>query len=240
MTEMRVPSTYRTLVDEALKNAKAVSADKAMLLAGNTGWLYEGYLDAPAPGNDFLSNPIAFNHTGDGHGRPLPVIVNLLRGLYRDGSGFNSPIEIVGDGLEVTVPSVVNDFHTGDSVPAGDGWNWRKAVSIPIIPHSYARFIRTRIEVRRTAGSAAAELCPVLYADPGGTTLMGRGDTVEIDSADFVLEELEIDLTKVPYERGSLLISPWYWGIRAWTPNGTTIEIRDASVTAPCIAVCSV
>ena len=240
MAKMRVPSTFRALSKEALNNTKAVTADKTMLMAGNTGWLYEGFLDRTVPGNDLLSNKVSFDHTGKGRGRPLPVIMNLMRGLYRSSTNFYDSITLVGSGTTITVYSLINDFNTQGSVSGGTGYNWRKTATMPFIPHIYAKKLRTRLQVQRSAGSGTSYIYPCIYYDKEAVSLLGRGSSVTIDQSSFTTVELVIDLDDLSWERGTLPGQPWYWGLKVWIPYNTTVKVQDGSDTGPCLAVSSV
>ncbi len=240
MTRMRIPRTFRTLNREALCNAKAVSADKALLLAGNTGWLYEGFLDRAIPSHEFRSNTTAFNHTGAGKGKPLPVVMNVFRGLFRGGAGLDQPVEIVGQNREVLIPVVRGDFHVGNEPPADSGWNWRRFTTTPFLPHIYATVLRTRIEARRLSGSGEAKLYPIVCLDSDGMQRLAAGPSLAITNSDFLIREAVIDLSELAESRSQHPVLHWHWALAAWVPSGTVIEIRDGVSTGPCLAVCSV
>ncbi len=240
MSQMIVPPAFRSLPEETLKNGKAVTADLAQAFVGNGAWLYEGYMARPVPGANMRTNRCQFDHTGKGRGRRLPVIVNQNRGVFQSAPDFGSPIIVAGDGKDVPVPAVVNDFHTGTAIEADAGWNWRKAIAQPFVPHDYAVFLRTRVQVRQTAGSDPARLYAAVYADAEGAHMIGRGTDQWVDQPTWTVVELVMGLQEVPYIRGALPSTPWYWGLRLWAPPETVIEIQDGELTGPCLAISSV
>ncbi len=178
MSTMRVSTSFRSLTTQALQNTRAVSADKIMALASNTGWLVEGYLDTPTPGNSVRANPILFDHTGNGSGATIPVTTNLMRGLYRSVSDFSLPIVLTGDDHEQAVCSILPDFHYGTGLLENCGWNWRCSSIVPFIPHRYALSLRTRVQIRRSAGTETATITPVVYDTSAALNTIGRGASI--------------------------------------------------------------
>jgi len=237
---MRIPSSFRSLNTNSLQNASAMSADKAMIISGNTGWLFEAFKDGIVPGNTTRSNYQSFNHTGNGSGKHLPVIMNKMRGLVRSGNNFDQPVNIVGDGSIFTVPFVMSDTNTGNLSQQEFGYNWRTFYNVPIVPHIYARKIRTQLVAKLTTNNGIAKIWPVIFEDINNSATIMTGREISISASELETLDLELNLDDALLERDSLPGNYWYWGVQLWVPAGSVVDIMDSDSTGPCLAICSI
>lgn len=235
---MYVPSAYASLSASMLHATKAVSANKLFTLAGNTSWLYEGFLASPAGDNPNLSIPITFDHTGGGKGRPLPVIMNLPRPYYIDKSDFTSAITITGDGSWQSVAGIVSSFQFGE-VDSDAGYNWALSTLAMFLPHRYALNTKTRIAARLASGSEAGAIRGVIYANATSFETLLVSEAIGVSNSGFTIFELTAGLQDIAENFSEAPTRPCYFGLQAWAAHSTTLEIKDTEITAATLAVTS-
>lgn len=240
MTTMRIPSYFRSLNINSLKCGQALSADKAILLAGNSGWLYEAYMDQPVNDNSAKSIQKSYNHTGRGTGKHIPIIMNQMRGLLRSNSDFTQPFRLTGDGTVQEVNFISSSVNTGNIDTSETGFNWSKFNNVSFWPHIYANILRTRFKARLYSGTQSAKIWPVIYEDEFNDAVILTGDNTTIDSTSYSSIDIEIDLNDALLERSSFPDSPWFWGLKIWIPSGSVVDLYDDDYTGPCLAICSI